>query len=103
MSLLAKFGEFSHLDSYFSINTFESIKEGGYKYKFYPQIVHNFLKKVDNFVDISTTIVKILKIVSYPHLKRVEYGLSDKIQWVILPGLLVESPLTQKTAGLRSY
>jgi hypothetical protein len=73
MSLLAKFGEFSHLDSYFSLNTFESIKEGGHKNKCYPQIVHNFLEKVDNFVDIPTIIVKILKIMSYPHLKRVEY------------------------------
>lgn len=103
MSLLAKFGEFSHLDSYFFLNTFESIKEGGYKYKRYPQIVHNFVKNVGNFVDISTTIVKISKIMSYPHLKRVEYVQSDKIQWVIPPARLFESPLTQKMVRLRSY
>ncbi len=59
---------------------FESIKEGVHKYKSYPQIVHNFREKVDNFVDISTIIMKILKIVSYPHLKRVEYVLTDKIR-----------------------
>jgi hypothetical protein len=54
MSLLSKFGEYSRLDPYFLLDTFESIKEGGLKNKFYPQFVHNFPELVDNFVDIST-------------------------------------------------
>jgi len=87
----------------FSLSTFESIKDGGDKNKFYPQIVHKLFEIVDNFVDISTIIKKILKITSYPHLKRVEYALSGKSRQANPPGPTFESPLIQKTVKPRFY
>jgi len=51
----SKNDEFRLIDSIISPCTFESIKEAGDKYKFYPQIVYKLMEKVDNFDNISTT------------------------------------------------